>query len=274
MKPSPIARYARDETRVRLQHFRTSLRHAAKHPDDPETIHDLRVSIRRVTQCFRIFHADAKKMRRRLHKIMEHCGRVRNCDIALDLLAECGISESASVPRLQKKRERAAQKLYRNLKKERRRRRGVADARVHPFHHGLQIAVRLPALAEDFFQTGDAAVNPHSNYETLHRFRLRAKRFRYTLELFEGFYGSEMTSGTKALKGVQDHLGAINDCVTTIDLLADDPIATAAVQKKLDQRTRLFQNYWRSCFAPTKRGWWRQWLSQPGAAASAVVKGV
>ena len=272
MTPPPMSKYARYETGVCLHHFKTNLRHAAKHPGDPDAIHDLRVSIRRLTQCFRIFHARAKKMRRSLHKIMEHCGAVRNCDIALELLAGCGLPESPSIPKLKKSRERAAQKLHRSLKKERRRRHRTVDAAAHPFHHGLQIATRLPALAEDFLKTGDAAAAVDSSYQTLHRFRLRAKRFRYTLELFERFYGSEMASGAKALKGVQDHLGAINDCVTTIDLLPDDPIAIAAIQKRLDQRTRLFQNYWRSCFPPPKRAWWRRWLSQPRAAASAPIK--
>ncbi len=272
MKSSPIAKYARHETRARLDHFKTNLRHAAKHPDDPGAIHDLRVSIRRLTQCFRIFHAPAKKMRRRLHKIMEHCGAVRNCDIALELLAECGLPESRSVPVLKQSRERAAQKLHRNLKKERRRRYRTIDAAGRPFRHGMQIATRLPALAEDFFQTGDAAAAAESSYQTLHRFRLCSKRFRYTLELFERFYGSEMATGAKALKGVQDHLGAINDCVTTIDLLPDDPIAIAAIQKRLDQRTRLFQGYWHTRFPASKRAWWRQWLSQPRAAAIAPVK--
>jgi CHAD domain-containing protein len=136
----------------------------------------------------------------------------------------------------------------------------------------LQIATRLPALAEDFFETGDAAVAPDSSYQTLHRFRLRAKRFRYTLEFFERFYGSEMATGAKALKGVQDRLGAINDCVTTIDLLPEDPVAIAAIQKRLEQRTRRFQSYWRNRFPPLKRTWWRRWLSQPRASASAPIK--
>ncbi len=272
MKPLPISKYARDETRVCLRHFKTNLRHAAKHAGDPDAIHDLRVSIRRLTQCIRVFHAPAKKMRRHLHKIMEHCGAVRNCDIALELLLECGLPESPSVPKLKKSRERAAQKLHRSLDKERRRRHRTADVAAHPFHHGLQIATRLPALAENFFQTGDAAAAPDSSYQNLHRFRLRAKRFRYTLELFERFYGGEMATGATALKDVQDHLGAINDCVTTIDLLPDDPIAIAAIQKRLDQRTRLFRSYWRSRFPAAKRAWWRRWLSQPRAAASARVK--
>jgi CHAD domain-containing protein len=198
---------------------------------------------------------------------MKHCGAVRNCDIALELLAECRLPDSPSVAILKRSRGRAAQKLHRNLKKQRRHHYRAAP---HP-SHGFQIGTRLPALAEDFFQTGDAAAAAASNYQTLHRFRLRAKRFRYTLELFERFYGSERAAGAKALKAVQDQLGAINDCVTTIDLLAADHLAIAAIQERLDERTRLFQSYWRSRFPPPKRAWWRQWLAQPRAAASARV---
>jgi CHAD domain-containing protein len=271
MKPPSITQYARHETRARLRDFKANLRQAAKHSGDPGAIHDLRVSIRRLSQCFRIFRAPVKKLRRRLHKIMQRCGAVRNCDIALELLVDCGLPASPSVPQLKKKREDAARKLHRTLKKERRKHHRAAVA-APPAHHNWRIATRLPALAEDFFLTGDAAAAPHSNYQTLHRFRLRAKRFRYTLELFERFYGSEMATGAKALKGIQDRLGAINDCVATIDLLPEDPSAVAAIQQRLDQRTGAFQNYWRSHFPPHKRAWWRQWLSHPRAVASAPVK--
>jgi CHAD domain-containing protein len=162
-----------------------------------------------------------------------------------------------------------------NLKKERRRRHGAVSAAA-PSQRNWQIGTRLPALAEDFFQSGDAAAAPDSSYRAMHRFRLRAKRFRYTLELFERFYGSEMTTGAQALKGLQDLLGAINDCVATLDLLADDPGAVAAIEQLLDDRTRAFQSYWRSRFLPQKLTWWQHWLShpekEPRAPASGRVK--
>ena len=272
MKPPHISAYARHETRTCLRHFEANLRHSAKHPDDPDAIHDLRVSIRRLTQCFRVFHASAKKLRRRLHKIMEHCGAVRNCDIALDLLIECGLPQSPSVAKLKKSREDAARKLQRKLKKERHKHHGAASTAFRERHQDWQIATRLPALARDFFETGDAAADPKSSYQALHRFRLRAKRFRYTLELFQRFYGSEMTAGAKSLKGVQDRLGAINDCVTTIDLLAGDSAAAAAIERLLDQRTGAFQTYWRTRFTPQRRAWWQRWLAEPRAPIIASVK--
>src|SRR5256885_10621213 len=97
MKLDPISKYAVKESKVRLKRFSQNLRHAAKHPDDPEAIHDLRVSIRRVVQSFKTFRelldrATVKKLRRRLHKLMELCADVRNCDIALALLDQVGVT--------------------------------------------------------------------------------------------------------------------------------------------------------------------------------------
>ena len=123
MKSDPISKYAVKETKLRLQRFSKNLRHGAKHPEDPEAIHDLRVSIRRVVQAFKTFGelldpAPVKKLRRRFHKVMDLCAEVRICVVGLVLLEEVGITTGASVSRLKKVRDEAAEKLHRSLKKE------------------------------------------------------------------------------------------------------------------------------------------------------------
>jgi len=70
--------------------------HRAARLRDPESIHDLRVSIRRFQQCLVVFaqffpHGQAKKIRRRLHQIMQVAGEIRNRDIALELLERSGM---------------------------------------------------------------------------------------------------------------------------------------------------------------------------------------
>jgi len=276
MKLAPISKYALKAARARLQHFKKSLRHAAKHPQDPDAVHDLRVSIRRLTQCFRTFRdlfvpAPVKKLRRRLHKVMEHCAAARNCDIALDLLHQVGIAEGASVLKLEKKREAAVRRLERRLKKERSKRHAAPGASQRPSDGGWKLdqspedslRILLPALAEEFFAAGEVAAGAGVSARALHQFRLRAKRFRYTLEIFERFYGREMASGEKALKGMQDRLGAVNDCATTIELLGRDRRAVAAVRRQMGQRRAEFQAYWQSQFASRGLDWWKDWLSRP-----------
>lgn len=70
--------------------------HRAARLRDPESIHDLRVSIRRFQQCLVVFaqffpRGQAKKIRRRLHQIMQVAGEIRNRDIALELVERSGL---------------------------------------------------------------------------------------------------------------------------------------------------------------------------------------
>jgi CHAD domain-containing protein len=69
---------------------------------DPESIHDLRVSIRRFQQCLRVFHAffphrEVRKIRQRLREVMELSGEVRNRDVALDLVQRTGLAAGSAL---------------------------------------------------------------------------------------------------------------------------------------------------------------------------------
>jgi CHAD domain-containing protein len=101
------------------------------------------------------------------------------------------------------------------------------------------------------------------DYEQLHQFRLLAKRFRYTLELFQPVFGSEITRGVKALRGLQDRLGAINDCVTALGLIAANPGAVVAIEKLLAERETALRTYCRQHFSFHHQAWWLDWLSRP-----------
>ena len=67
-----------------------------------DAIHDLRVSIRRLTQALRAFEAlvgkkRAKQLRRRLRRWMDAAAEIRNRDIALELLAASGMEAGGAV---------------------------------------------------------------------------------------------------------------------------------------------------------------------------------
>jgi CHAD domain-containing protein len=272
----PISSYAAKETSVRFNRFSRNVRHGAKDPEDPDAIHDLRVSIRRLVQACKTFGelldpAPVKHLRRRLRKLMDLCAAVRNCDVALTLLGEAGATTDASASRLKKMRGQAAEKLHRYLKKERPKRRPAPGARSHPKDRDWKLDQSLernlsrilPVLAEEFFASGTAALSAPADYHQLHQFRLQAKRFRYTLELFESFYGTEMPKGAGILKELQDRLGAINDCATTITILERDQRAVAAIGKLLRKRKTALEEYARRQFVPQKLDWWKHWLAEP-----------
>ena len=72
-----------------------------------------------------------------------------------------------------------------------------------------------PATVKNvILDSGKSAISAHASYQTMHQFRLQAKRFRYTLELFEPFYAGEMSRAVEILKELQDLLGEVNDCAT------------------------------------------------------------
>lgn len=80
----------------------------------PETVHKLRVSIRRLQQALRVFRqylpeAGIEKVKKRLKVTMTHAGELRNHDIALELLTKHG--DSNPVPQIQSQRTEAERQL-------------------------------------------------------------------------------------------------------------------------------------------------------------------
>src|SRR5205823_14218642 len=87
--------------------------------------------------------------------------------------------------------------------------------------------------------------------------------FLYTLELFQPVFGSEMQRGVKELRGLQDRLGAMNDCVTALVLVGDNPDAVSAIEKLLAEREAACRTHWKEHFDARQKVWWLDWLSRP-----------
>jgi CHAD domain-containing protein len=83
--------FVRLQTAILLRRLAYEVGRAAK-SGDAESIHDLRVAIRRFSRCLRVFSqfypvSSWKKIRRRLSGLMAAAGAVRDLDIAMELLA-------------------------------------------------------------------------------------------------------------------------------------------------------------------------------------------
>jgi CHAD domain-containing protein len=127
---------------------------------------------------------------------------------------------------------------------------------------------KLPSLVQEYFSDG-RKLYASSNAEELHRFRLRTKRFRYTLELFRACYGPVFERRLEQLREIQQHLGQMNDCEATLDLLQSNDALTAAQRAKLEPflrakaagHKREFLQYWRETFdAPGEEQSWTAYL--------------
>jgi triphosphatase len=264
-----MRKLVRLQTAERLKKLDREVRHAIHKPKDADAIHDLRVSIRRLRQELRIFKAwfeaeDVKGMRRSLRKLMDRCAAVRNCDIAIEVLRAAGCHKRKLVAGLEKERQRTREELARKLeswRKEDRARSWRDHLQVR--HSSSQESVGeharrlLPAMLDDLFRAGRAATRPDANHQKMHRFRLKTKRVRYTLELFEVVYAGATKQVMESLKALQDKLGAINDCATTLEMIRLDRDAAEAVRQLADERVVEFRAYWKKHFGPREKVRWK-----------------
>jgi CHAD domain-containing protein len=118
--------YVRLETAILLRRFAFQVNRAAR-SGDADSIHDLRVAIRRLSRCLSVFsqfYPDRswKKIRRELADLVDRAGAVRDRDIALELLVASGIPRRAAiVTRLQEERRKAGQELLLEVRRWKRR---------------------------------------------------------------------------------------------------------------------------------------------------------
>jgi phosphohistidine phosphatase len=256
-KGAPLSgRVLQKKARERLRALAASLDRAAKLPSDAESIHRLRVSIRRFTQVLRVYNglfSHTRKMRRRLKGLMDLCGAARNCDIAAEVLAAAGVPiDPALEKHLQQRRARAGRELAKLLTK------GATRGGMRHWRKWLTaksgdaapVPEVAPSFSHRFLAAGAAAAKAGAGAEQMHKFRLLAKRYRYTLEIL----GEKSLASVdiETLRGLQERLGAINDCVTTAQLVDDIGLnapRTRKIKAALDRlrvrRAAGFRAYWR-----------------------------
>ena len=125
----------------------------------------------------------------------------------------------------------------------------------------------LPRLASEFLRAGNQVAHGQAGPEDLHAFRLKAKRFRYTLELFRPCYATGLEPRLAALRLVQEHLGQISDCITALGVLEEAGVPRtgrgAMLYRFLDERMATkaaqFRQYWRETFGKPGA---EQWLTE------------
>ncbi len=117
-----MAVYARSQASQRLARFAFECRRAAG-SRGAEAVHDLRVAIRRLSECLKTFGAffaarESRKILRKLRKIMDRAAEVRDRDVGMALLREAGLTgRSRLVALLAGERRRAEAELTSLLKR-------------------------------------------------------------------------------------------------------------------------------------------------------------
>jgi CHAD domain-containing protein len=134
---------------------------------------------------------------------------------------------------------------------------------------------QLPSVAAEFFALGRAAAQAGSEPARLHAFRLAAKRFRYTLELFRPVYGPGLDVRIEAVRKIQSMLGdrqdfavlsaRLRNALAPSDALLD---ALRACEEKGQALEERFGAYWREEYDLTgaELRWMRYLTRRPPAA--------
>ena len=100
---APIGQHAHEQASALLRRFAFQVNRTARQAD-ADAIHDIRVAIRRFSQCLRAFRqffpkGKAKKIRQEMKAVLDLAAEVRNRDIALELLKEAEIEDGSRLAR-------------------------------------------------------------------------------------------------------------------------------------------------------------------------------
>ena len=194
--------------------------------DDPEALHELRVTGRRIIAMLRLLEAarlgGAIGLRRRVQALLRRLSPLRDLDVQYAELAAVdstlpGHELRPLLEPLQRQRERRQRMLLHLLD----------SARVRRLFNALDaLAVRAPRMrprsiavvAEPLVRQRcrrarreARLVADHATVEHCHRLRLAAKKLRYVAEPLEAIYGEPLRIFLRRLQKLQTLLGQIND---------------------------------------------------------------
>jgi len=248
------ATFASQSVTKLLERLAYRVNHTA-HAHDDRAVHDLRVAIRRFGQALAIFKSvfsarQVKKIRRRLDSLMDLSNEIRDCDVALELLADSELAGAPAVlDQVRLRRKDALLVLLPALKRWSERKTSskwrAALAPQNGAHVPVDVTVsdRLPKLVKRFLKGGDRA----RDAAELHQVRIDGKKLRYTLELLRPVYGARAAQPIEQMKTLQSTLGKVNDCRAVRRLVVDlggDAEVEDWLKTRQRKKMRAFRREW------------------------------
>ena len=197
--------------------------------NDPETIHDARVSSRRLQQILRVFFPKpaikkCRRLIRTLRRVRRALGTCRNLDVIMDLIQEK--IDGASNPVVRDAWDQLKAHIREKQSRELIRARGeLSQYDIVDFVNRAQALLCSAELPKDSQQTllesiaqalkdwheAIAAAKQNQEPEQLHALRIAGKRLRYRIELLADLGEGSAKAQIKALKTLQDQLGHWHD---------------------------------------------------------------
>jgi len=266
----PPVRHLRLEPEAFVQRYKhvadVALALSSGHPLDlsPGTIHDLRVSGRRLQTMSRLLprsirrSSSARELNSALKGMMKATSSVRDLDTLLATLQAYNISAHSSfITSLARERMRKANKASRAIRTfagrldVRVKSRGLDDAKL-----SRRLEKRIKASGSRVRSSLSVVLRDESNIEELHSLRLEVKTLRYLLELVD-----PRPRELPAMEGWQEALGGIHDLDVALGYLRGNlrgPSRKERLQDLADSRHRQYVKFLVLCGEHTQQfnqGW-------------------
>jgi CHAD domain-containing protein len=233
---------------------------AENHAEDPEHVHQLRVSCRRAMAALRAFtplmRDKPRKLKKWLQQIREAAGPARDLDVLVHRFRQGEQDEVAAyaIERLEAERAAAQSQVAKIAKKALPKKfKGCVDVAVV-----LKLREPHPTVGEYGLKAVRSAYDPFAqlaNFDNptpddLHQLRIAGKRLRYALEIFHGIFPADMREEIyPQIEELQERLGTINDHATAQALfqswLGEMPAdgLSAAVAKRVVKEHKSLQRH-------------------------------
>lgn len=214
--------------------------------EDPEELHNMRVTTRRLRAAFNLFESSFKPGALKSHlKGLRLTGRVLGTVRDLDVFIEKAYHYQASLPEegrsgmepllsaWQEQRQQARERMLEYLESQQ---YATFKQKFSIFLNSLHAGVPeqkpdqpIPSTVREtlpiLIYTAFARVRcfddfiTHAQIEQLHALRIEFKKLRYTVEFFQEVLGNQSALVIEDLKTLQDHLGELNDAQVATQIL-------------------------------------------------------
>lgn len=119
----------------------------------------------------------------------------------------------------------------------------------------------LPKLVEKYFKAGRKAADGKRSPEELHEFRIKTKRFRYTLELFRLVFGERLEAELHPVRELQSVLGKLHDYHIMAKMLEGDRALQAKLQRLKKRKLKAFHEQWAAFDSDGQLNRWKAFLA-------------
>lgn len=267
--PSPPT-LASEAHRLLKQQWQRLQKHVARvlthHEEAAESLHQIRVALRRIGTWVQIFQGSVKLPKplqlKRIQKLASALGKQRDLDVLIEILQEPCWNGIPPTQQAELEQLRADLSQHRAKAQDRSRRilkdptflefqaaceqwlscpRYTPQAKL-PLKESLPHLL-TPLLAEWLLQPGwhiPAFPDKGSETKQLHELRKTTKRLRYQVEFFSTSYGEAVQNWIETLKQLQEQLGRFNDLQVLRAHLDPD----SGLQNHLQDQQRLALHDW------------------------------